>query len=307
MANKLIYQNLFNKTEVGFIIDWKFHKANKWVSAYSPFLINAIINEFNPIIITSQKAYNNYRNRLKYVISMEPGFAAPKIMFRNQSHKTFVFVSDPHSKTNWFQEYIDENAIDYVLSLYNSPFFYHFPNFPKQKFIHFPWAVPDQMINNTIHYKGNNDVALFGGLNSDAYDIRNWCKEQNHINYYNFSGVENKKLDNHDYYHWLRNFDAIIAAGSSNPIYDLLTPKYFEILSSGALLIGQYCTDMQIAGINETNAVIFTKDNFNQQVKRYIENPCAYLDIRSNGLELIKKRHTLSNRIELLKEYMKIN
>lgn len=296
-------RNIKNKSDIGLVINWHFHLKNKWVSAFSPFLVDALIQEFNPIIISSQNEYKIYKNILRIIISMEPGWAAPMLKYDNNLRQIkLVFVSDPHNKTDWFQKYVEDNSVNYVLSFYKEPFFYHFKNFPENRFVHFPWAVPDSLISyHTISVR-NNEVAIFGGKDSEAYDIRNWCREQPYIINYKYSGVENKILTNAEYYVWLRNFDAIVAAGSSNPVYDLVTPKYFEIASAGALLVGQYCKDLDILGFNENNALIFTKNDFSEKIKHFKAHPKDFLTIRENGRNLIKQKHKLSDRINLIKK-----
>lgn len=296
---------LGRKSEFGLVINWKFHKQNRWVSALAPYLVNAIIQEFDPLIISSQVEYELHKKKLRFIISMEPGWAAPTIKYDNKKECIkSVFYSDPHYETEKRRKYLTENNFDYVFSLYNKPFFYHFKGFPESKFVHMPWAIPNQYISAHLIEVRSSDVVIFGAQNSDAYDVRNWCREQEYIKNYNYSGVENKKMTDEDYFKWLSQFDAIVAAGSSNPIYDLVTPKYFEIASTGALLIGQDCGDLENLGFNEQNAVVFTKKDFKDKVLSYKNNPDSFIDIRNNGRELIRSRHKVSDRIKLIKEVM---
>jgi len=299
---KRLIRNLVNNSEFGLVINWKFHCQNKWVSAYGRFLAEAIIHEFNPIIISSQLDYELNKCRLKHIISFEPGWASPKIRYDITINCIkMVMYSDPHMQPIERRCYFDNNAFDYVLSMYDKPFFKHFKNFPKEKFVHFPWAVPDQFVSTHDIVVRTNEVVIFGARASDAYDIRNWCREQEGITNYDFSGVENKKLKDEDYYLWLQQFDAVVAAGSSLPDYDLVTPKYFEIVAAGALLIGQYCKDLGALGFDQTNALIFTKQDFVEKVNDFKKNPDKYLEIRKRGRDLIIERHKLSDRIKLIK------
>ncbi len=299
----MLIKNFKNKTNIALVINWNFHKKDKWVSITAPYFVNAFIKEFNPLIISSQLEYELFKKRIKYIVSMEPGWAAPKIKYDKKiKHIIGVFASDPHNKIDWFQKYIEDNNITYVFSQYDSAFFYHFPDFPKNKFIHFPWSVPDELIPQEDVSLHNSDIMIFGGQNSDAYDIRNWCRQQQNIVGFDNSGVENKQLSNKEYFDWLSTFDAIVAAGSSNPMYDLVTPKYFEIASVGALIIGQRCTDLAILGFNETNMLIFEKDNFNVKIEDYLKNPKDYLDKRKRCKNLILEKHLISHRINFIKE-----
>ena len=199
--------------------------------------------------------------------------------------------------------YFIENSFDVVFSLYKDPFFRHFKGFSEKQFVHWPWAVPDQFVNSKHLQVRSNEVAIFGGRNSDAYDVRNWCRHQACVTNFEFSGVENKKLSDEEFYRWLTGFDAIVAAGSSNADYNLVTPKYFEIAAAGALLVGQYCEDLSDLGFDDTNCMVFKKENFIDQVQEYRRNPQAFLDLRNRGRTLIAEKHKLSHRIGSLRGF----
>lgn len=294
-----------SESGLGLVLNTNRHYSKSWVSASTYYLIEEIIRLFKPVIIDAQKTYEENKNILSKIISMEPGWGAPNINYgKNHGKLIGVFLSDPHSKTSWFKKYFEDNDISFVLSYYYSPFLYHFPNFDRSKIVHFPWSVPDRFIENDNVVLHNNGISIFGGKDSDAYDMRNWCRSFDFINCYNYSGVENKVLSDEKYYFWLRQFDAIVAAGSTNPKYDLVTPKYFEILSSGALLIGQECTDLDLLGINDTNALLFNKTNFISKCKYFLSHPDEFLTVRKNGLSLIKNKHSHSQRMKYLAKLM---
>lgn len=304
----MIFRQSNKQHEIGLVIDWKFHKGNKWVSTFAPHLVQAIIKEFNPVIINSQHKYQWHRKKIKCIISMEPGWAAPKLTYdKLPGQLILMLASDPHNKTAWFQDYVIDNDIDFILSQYYNPFFYHFPDFPTERFVHFPWAVPDQYLSSNEIIHRTDEVVIFGGQHSDAYDIRNWCRKQQGIKSFSFSGCEDKRLSDTEYYIWLTQFDAIVAAGSSLPQYDLVTPKYFEILAAGALLIGQECKDLSLLGINGTNSLLFSRDSFNEVIHNYRKNPEEYIETRKNGLQLLTTNHLISHRIELIKKIIEKN
>ena len=290
------------RSDFGLVLDWDFHRNNRWASAYSSFLVESIIAEFDPVIISTQRHYAFHRKRLRYILSFEPGWAAPRIRYdRKCDCLKAVMYSDPHYQPEARSNYFEENNFDFVLSLYRAPFFQHFKGFPEEKFVHFPWAVPDRFVSNRSLQVRSNQVAIFGGKASEAYDIRNWCRTQPGVTGYDNSGVENKRLGNEEYYHWLESFDAIIAAGSSKPVYNLVTPKYFEIPASGALLVGQFCDDLTVLGFDEANSLIFRPSDFIDKVDCYRRNPEGFLSMRERGRDLIRSRHLISGRIALLK------
>jgi len=300
-------KQLSKKSKFGLVIDWKFHKQNRWVCAPTPYLIDAIIEEFDPIILSSQLEYTIHKKKLSFIISMEPGWGAPKICYDGKADCIkAMFCSDPHGRTKEKRQYFEKNGFDFVFSYYKSPFFYHFDNFPEEKFLHMPWAIPDNLISTHSLRVRNTEVAIFGGKNSDAYDMRNWCRQQNYVQDYYYSGVENKELIKKQYFVWLAQFDAVVAAGSTDPKYDLVTPKYFEIVSAGALLIGQYCKDLPELGFNESNALIFrNREEFAECVARFKKDPEFFITIREKGRDLIKTRHKVSDRINLIKKIFK--
>lgn len=300
-------RQLQKKSDTGLVLDWRFHRQNRWVSAQSAFLVNAIIEAFDPVIITSQLDYEWHKGHLKKIIAMEPGWAAPKIRYdRRQSHLIGVFASDPHNKTGWFQQYVEENGIRYVFSYYYHPFLHHFPKFDPQRLVHMPWAVPDEFICDaeTIAYLGQRVLHIFGGAKSEAYEVRNWCRGFPFVEDHRNSGVENKTMDDSQYFLWLRQFDAVIAAGSLSPKYRLVTPKYFEIPAAGSLLFAQYCEDLELLGFNPDNAVIFDRSDFEDQALEYLKNPESYLGRRKQGCRLVAERHKISDRVQRIRSLM---
>jgi spore maturation protein CgeB len=129
--------------------------------------------------------------------------------------------------------------------------------------------------------------------------MRDWCRKQEFIVDYNTSGHQNRVFSHSEYYQWLRKFDSMVAAGSLNPRWQYLFGKYFEIPAAGNLLFAQYSADLNKAGFTDENCVIFdSKDSFKSKVDAYVENPERYMSTRRRGAELIKQRHTVSDRLD---------
>lgn len=298
------------KSEYGLVIDWKFHSQNRWVCAQSPYLVRALIEEFDPIVISSQFMYEWHKKKLRYIISLEPGWAAPKIKYdKCQGHVIGVFVSDPHNKTNWFEEYIYNNSIDYVFSYYYYPFLYYFPHFDLERLIHVPWAMPDEFCvePDSISYRCQRELHIFGASGGEGYETRQWCRQFPFVEDHSNSGVENKVMSDKEFFHWTRRFDAIIAAGSLDEKYRLVTPKYFEVAASGSLLFAQYCDDLELLGFRDDNCVIFDKHTFQDKAMDYMHDPIKYMDIRIAGCRLIQKRHKISDRVEMIRKLMTLH
>lgn len=294
--------------KLGLVIDWQFHQARRWVSIFAPYLVQALIERLDPVIISSQEEYDHLAADLSAVVAMEPGWAAPRLRYSG-AQPVAVMASDPHNKTGWFQEYVESHKVTYVLSQYQSPFFRHFPGFSRQQFVHFPWAMPDIYLHNEAVARRDADdgVVIFGAAAGDAYTLRNWCRRQPGVRSHVNSGVENKQYTDADYFAWLHQLDAVIAAGSGHQRYQLVTPKYFEIAGSGALLIGQQCPDLERLGFDQSNMLPFTRWSFRRQLRRYRRAPELFLDHRQRGRELVRTRHAVSKRVEQLTALLEVD
>lgn len=293
--------------KVGLVLNLDFHLSNRWVSALTPYRINAMIKELNCMIIQNQKDYDKYKNDLDVIIAGEPGWGAPNIKYvKNKPRLKYASMSDPHSKIVEWQSYFLENDFSYTLAYFYNPTIFHLRKIPKDKIIHWPWAVPDQFVNEKeVKIRNQNYILIFGATKGEAYEIRNWCKSFNFVKTMNYSGVENKVLTDREYFEWLTQFDAGIAAGSLNRKYRLVVPKYFEIASAGGLLFAQEAEDLKLLGFEDKkNCIIFNKENFEARSREYLANKEEYVGIREAGRNLISKRHTLSKRIGSLKRHI---
>jgi phenylacetate-coenzyme A ligase PaaK-like adenylate-forming protein/2-polyprenyl-3-methyl-5-hydroxy-6-metoxy-1,4-benzoquinol methylase/glycosyltransferase involved in cell wall biosynthesis len=300
------------KRKLGLVIDRQFHEKNRWCSATTFHLVEALKKRFECIYIQNQKDYENNVGDIDLLISMEPGWAAPVLEFcRTQVLReqlsaipSYIFYSDPHSN-KWREDYFLANRLGYVLSFYWTPFRHHFTRIDTSQIVHFPWAIPDHWVDDSpIVFQGQKKICCFGGQRSEAYELRNWCRSFDFVESAVNSGVENKVMSESEYIDWLRQRDAAIAAGSDSPKYKLTTPKYFEIAAAGSLLFAQKTDDLALLGIeHKRNSIIFERSDFEQLAEEYLANPETYLQIRRAGRELICQRHLLSQRINLLAEH----
>jgi len=161
---------------------------------------------------------------------------------------------------------------------------------------------PDELGKGAfLQIKECGQLVKVGAAAGDAHDVGNWCRTHP-LNDYRYSGVENKDLRNVRFLKWLQTLDAVVAAGSSQPVYDLVTPKYFEIAASSALLVGQECADLPSLGFNDDNMLTFNKDNFSEMAEDYSRNPGRYQLVREMGRRLIAGRNLVSHRLQQLKE-----
>lgn len=296
--------------KIGFVLDLGFHLSNRWVVAVTPYRMNAIIKELNCIIIQNQKDYERYKDDLNVIISTAVGWSAPYIKYeKRKPDLKYIIIGDPHHKADEKQRYFIENDFSYVLAHYYNPTIFHFRHIPKEKILHFSWSIPDEFINRKEIKMHNQDyILLFGATNDEAYETRIWCKNFNFVKSVSYSGVENKVMIGRAYFDWLQQFDAATAAGSLNPRYRLVMPKYFEIASVGSLLFAQEAEDLELLDFKDNeNCIVFNNENFEEKARAYLNNKEAYLNIREAGRNLILEQHTLSKRIGWLKRHIMDN
>jgi hypothetical protein len=303
------------RLKMGLIVRPEFVILEQSCAAVTLPLIRALVRRFETRLIYDQATFDTRSREVDFLLSLEADWASPRIHWRkvgthhwNRSRPCYLCASDPHLE-NGRQEYIQNEEIDFVLAYYWHPTLRSFTTIPESRLIHFPWAIPDNFVPRLpISFRRQRKVMIFGAGQGDAYDLRNWCRRQSHVESYEYSGNENKVMDDDEYFEWLGTFDAVVAAGSENPTYQLTTPKYFEALAAGCLLFGQETPDCPLLGfIHGENCMLFDKANFNASVAAYIaaaEDP-SWLCVREAGQQLIRERHTVSRRIATLEAHIR--
>jgi hypothetical protein len=291
------------------VVDRDFHEQRRWVVFQTYHLLEALRKKLNGVFISSQGEYDEHKEEISSVYACFPGWGAPKIRYDNSiPHTKGIILSDPHGKAqkDWLADYVQDEEFDYLFGYYYYPSLYHFPHF-RNKLLHFPWAIPDHYLIPEPKLHNNNFITIHGAVSHDAYECRRWCREFPFVRANNNSGCENSVFSEAEYFKWLEQFDAVIAAGSTANEYQLVTPKYFEIMSSGALLFAQNCKDLEMLGFNEKSCVPFTKKDFKIKAEKYLSNPELYLEIRKEGQNIIKNRHLISHRVRDFSKALFVN
>ncbi len=304
-----------SKLRIGFVLDRAFQEEGRWTSATTSHLVRGILNRFECCIIENQAEYEENLGDVQALISMEAGWGAPILDLRPttalaealQSRVSYMLYSDPHDK-KWREDYV-LNGIDYVLAFYAAPTRFHFTRLPSERLVHFPWAIPDfWLASKPPSYHCQDRLTIFGASQHEAYQLRNWCRRFPFVESCTNSGCENKLMTDDEYMTWLASRDAVIAAGSDDLRYCLTTPKYFEAAAVGALLFAQATDDLEELGFRHMeNCVIFDRSNFESLALSYLNDPTGYLGIREAGCELVRRRHSLSVRLDQLEKHIREN
>lgn len=291
-------------SQYGFVIHWNQYKQGRLGIAQTPFFVEAFVDEFDPVVLTTQRSYEYHKNHLDAIFMYMPGGRAPLIEFdSDQDHTICALLGDPHSDIERRENYVIQNDIEYVLTQYYSPFKRHFSRWDEYKLVHFPWAMPESFIIDADEISlDDRRLVVLGDAGGEPYETREWCSEFPFVSDPHRDTFANKTYSRGGYYEWLRNFDAVVAANSLSDDFRYVTAKFTEIPAAGALLFAQFSEDLSRMGFSEENCVIFTKDDFERKAKDYLDDPEAYLDRRRRGAELIAERHTISDRIQTIAE-----
>jgi hypothetical protein len=302
------YKNIKkNSADIVFVTSLDFYKNKKWQVAT---LWHSFVKENNAILCGSLISYKLFFRKKRYVVSLEPKYNAPSIKFSSSHKKAIIFLSDSHSK-EWLPEYLKNNNITDILTPYKKTLLYTgYASLLNESNIHsFPWSVPSHLTDNITISLKNNEVLGFGQTGSIVYDLRDWSFNTGLLVTFDYAGSGNYKFKGDEYFRWLReNFDACVVAMSSEKLYNYTVAKFFEIPSQGLLLFAFPSVDLEDFGfVDEVNCIFVNKDNFHEKIEKYKENPQKYFEIRKNGLELIKLKHTVSERLKYLTTLIEVN
>lgn len=296
-----------NDSAYGLVLNWGLHRQDHWTAAWYPFFVKRFIEHFDAQIVTSQRSYERKADDLEYLFAFgSRNMKGPTLNYNTELNQTtLLFVSDPHNQSEFLDRYIKDNEIDRVVSPYYHPVLHHLTNLEEERLEHFPWPVPGEFVVDPAEVEHQNDDVLrvSGAGGSEAYEVRDWIREQPMVKGYQNSGTQNKIMSNQEYYEWLRSFDCQVAAGSLKNHWQYVVPKYYEIAAAGSLLFAQYCRDLERVGFDESNSVIFhSRKEFTEKAEAYLEDPEAYIDRRRRGTKLIAEHHTIADRLDQIEE-----
>ena len=293
-------------SNIVFVTSLDFYHNKKWQVASQAILWYKFVEENNAILCGSSLSYLLFFKNKKHIVSLEPKYNAPTINFDKFHDKVIILLSDSHSK-QWLPNYLKMNSVTDIITPYRKTLIdTKYADFLKDSHIHsFPWSVPEHLVKNITISQQNDKVLGFGQSGSEVYDLRDWTFNTNLLDTFNYAGSGNYKFKGDDYFKWVRTYDASVVAMSTKKLYNYTVAKYFEIPSQGLLLFAFPSVDLEDFGFKDSeNCIFVNKTNFHEKIKEYQSNPQNYLEIRKNGLELIKSKHTINSRLSYLKNLL---
>jgi hypothetical protein len=133
---------------------------------------------------------------------------------------------------------------------------------------------------------------LSGAVNSKIYPLRSFVKKQS-------NNIDCKKAIGDKYAELLNSYFCCVTSCS---IFNYVLAKHLEIPSTGSLLLTNETSDLKRAGfISNYHYVPVTKKNVIAKISHCLKKPNKYKHIRKQGMEFVRKNHSVVNRIEQLK------
>lgn len=180
------------------------------------------------------------------------------------------------------------------------------------KAFYFPWYAPQACFKFYKDFDVRKDQFLLSGTISEPYSMRmklykfynrdNWFCLLKHPGYDRKNRLHN--IIHEKYYEYLSNYKICFVTTADSPL-NYTVAKYFEIPACGCALILQKTPDIDDLGFVENEHYISVNKNNFQNLKELVKS----FDLRKmskKSYELIKNRHLVINRIELLFEKLKI-
>ncbi len=235
--------------------------------------------------------------------------------FKNDIKK-YIFADDIHkfkeSKNNDYYENFNK-----IFVTYYEPFLNMYPNINKEKVVWCPHGYTNDYL---INYNENptNKILLSGAMGL-LYPLRKQmlklfngeCKE--YINYlrhpkylkFDYNSEQKYKIGK-SYAQILNNH---LCCFTDCLTYGFVVSKYFEIPASGSLLLAENPSRDKLdklGFVNNINYIECNKDNLIEKIRWILDpkNRTEVDQIRKNGMEMVRSRHSIENRAQLINKYI---
>jgi hypothetical protein len=192
------------------------------------------------------------------------------------------------------------------------PYYLHFLEIKEYKKYQnkaclFPFAVPENILNHSQDIK--NEKILLSGRTSKSYSFRrelaNYASINSHVDILEHPGYDklSHQVVGKKYYNHISNYVANIVTSADKPI-DYPVAKYFEISGSNTVPIFEEISSLNILGFKkDIHYIEINNKNYKNILNLNTIKNFEYLKNNSNFL--IKNKHLLNNRANLIYEIIK--
>jgi hypothetical protein len=136
---------------------------------------------------------------------------------------------------------------------------------------------------------------LSGAVNPKAYPLRDFVRRNSQLVDYRPA-----KYVGDSYAKLLHSYFCCFVSSS---IFNYVVAKHYEIPATGSLLLADETNDLKRIGfVAHRHYVPVTKRNVIKTIKKCIANPKEYENIRKEGMNFVRKNHSVINRMDEFKE-----
>lgn len=188
---------------------------------------------------------------------------------------------------------------DVIISQTNEYFIEMYPQYLQKNEIMLHFFSPHDRFTKLPFNTNPKMRCLMSGSRNGAvyvlreYIIRSCCK---YVDY------KPPIFEGNSYANLLHSYFCGVATAS---IFKYVLSKYFEIPATGSLLLAEETKDLKISGlIPYQHYIPITRENVFKRITECIVNPADYNDVRKNGMEFVRKHHSVLNRVDQLEEIL---
>jgi len=230
-----------------------------------------------------------YHNRPKLI---------PGLLELQKNTKLVMWPGDIHcyeSKECYTNKLKVFDRCDLILTPVHEFFMKLYPQFIEKYRLMPKFFAPDERYTRlSINKKPIIKCLLSGSLNPDVYPLRSFLVHKENVDYKAPIYVGD------NYARLLHSYFCCVATPS---IFNYALSKCFEIPAAGSLLLTRETADLKKAGfVANKHFIPIDRTDVLVKIKQCIENPEDYMSIRRQGMEFVRKNHSVNNRMVWLKE-----
>lgn len=243
-------------------------------------------------------AFNPYRIENGFAYEGLDALTCKKAVLLND------FWSEAETRREQYFRFIEENHIDYVISVFRAPFHLWKGTSIEKRLIFRPPCFDPKIFNDWEANKnfdvGNLNAGIFDGSNGfypERMAFHNKLLEMNNIRYF-YAKHPGSGFHRPDAPLIGRNFSITINqckmfVTSGNLDYQNFAYKHVEIMASNSLLMTNEPMDAEMLGlIDGVNYVSIDETNIQEKVRYYLEHEEERLRIAQRGYALAMERYT---------------
>lgn len=239
--------------------------------------------------------------------------------FNNKMITKYLLADDIHKYTDIKKDNYYDN-FDYIFCTYKAPYFNIYPNNDKNKIVWCPHGYTKDYI---LNYNNNpkNKILLSGAIGG-AYPLRKYIFNlyekggySEKVSYLRHPGYKKFDYSQKDFKIgklYAKILNEHICCFVDCLVYGFIVSKYFEIPATGSLLLAQNPDGDKLESlgfIDEVNYISCTKDNLKEKIEWILnpENKDKVDKIRENGMNMVRKNHSVDMRASFIYEFIKNN